>query len=75
MGEVDVLTLTANNTGNNAFPAFSSDGSEGGAPPPLCCATHFGLDPSAPLLLARTARVHTCCSQSVCLLIDLGPIC
>ena len=25
---MDVLTLTANGTGNNAFPSFSSDGSE-----------------------------------------------
>lgn len=27
-GNADVLKLTKNGTGNNAFPAFSSDGSE-----------------------------------------------
>ena len=27
-GNADVLKLTRNGTGNNAFPAFSSDGSE-----------------------------------------------
>jgi hypothetical protein len=28
LGDVNVLTLTSNGTGNNAFPSFSSDGSE-----------------------------------------------
>ena len=48
-GNADVLKLTANSTGNNAFPAFAPDGSE------------VRIHCSAPMAQARSCDISAYC--------------